>query len=79
MCTTSLTRFDYIDLGLTNLTLKNTSVLAGPIAGGTRISFGGNDAFREGLPDFGRPTCFFGDELTTPARLSGARELRYQR
>ena len=68
-CTSSLVRFDYVDQVKTNLTLWNSSVLAGPVAGGTAIRVFGKYGFTdpislspdiEGLPDHGRPTCVFG-------------------
>lgn len=71
-CTASLTRFEYVDVVRTNLTLWNTSVLAGPIAGGTGViafgKFGTVDFLSlqpetDGLPDYGRPTCVFGNGL----------------
>ena len=71
-CTSSLVRFDYIDQVKTNLTLWNTSVIAGPVAGGTAIRMFGKYGFTnfltlapdvDGLPDHGRPTCVFGKGL----------------
>ena len=75
-CTTSLNRFEYIDLAQTNLTLWNSSVIAGPIAGGTAVAVGGSDDFRGGLPDYGNPMCIF-DGIAVPARLDGARPLTF--
>ena len=97
-CTSSLVRFDYIDFVRTNLTYWNTSVIAGPASGGTRIRMFGKFGFTnfltlqpefDGLPDYGRPTCVFGQglgrgaprpptlALAVPATLFGARPLRF--
>ena len=81
MCTSSLVRFEYVDVVRSNYTIWNTSVVAGPIAGGTDIKFFGKygnveqplvDSAPEfdGLPDYGRPLCVFGIELgRTNARV----------
>ena len=68
-CTNSLVRFDYVDVVRTNMTIWNTSVLAGPIQGGTAIRIFGKYGLKDfltlqpeidGFPDHGRPMCVFG-------------------
>ena len=65
-CTSSLVRFDYVDTAQTNLTLWNSSVIAGPLSGGSVVEIFGKYGFVDfltlapetsGLPDAGKPTC----------------------
>ena len=67
----------YVDVVRTNVTLWNTSVVAGPVAGGTDIKFFGkfgdvvdprvkSAPETDGLPDYGRPLCVFGRSSAAP-------------
>ena len=79
-CTASLTRFDYADTPYTNLTLWNSSVVAGPVDGGTIVDVFGRYGFIDalslspetiGLLDFGRPACVWGRNLGSSMARAG--------
>ena len=60
-CTSSLVRFEYLNLPQTNLSVWNVSRIAGPTSGGTPLTITAKDFEGRGLPDYGAPVCVFGE------------------